>query len=245
MSKAAADAIRDSASLLIVAPKNHVLFMLRPRRGTFPAAHVFPGGGLDEGDPNLAFCALRETYEETGILIVPGHKKVDVDEPGKMSFADAVKRVTGQNVQQLDWSNDCGLRRASRWTTPPEISKRRFRTQFFVYETPERFQFPSFQKSAEVERLEWLTPDEALAAFRAGEVSLMPPQFFLMTRIQRDGLPATLADLAERDVQPKPKRKFDDGRLELDWGKGESGIITWGEKKTIRNIEYVGPRPKL
>jgi 8-oxo-dGTP pyrophosphatase MutT (NUDIX family) len=237
--KQAMDTIRESASLLVVAPKNNILFMLRPKRGTFPAAHVFPGGGLDDDDPNLAYCALRETYEETGLLIVPRMNKVEVHEPGKVSFADAVLRLTGSSVSQLDWSNDCGLARVSRWTTPPEISKRRFRTQFFVYQSREKFEFPTFEKSNEVEKLEWLQPHEAIEAFKAGGVSLMPPQFFLMTRIQRYGLAATIQSLKDRDIQPKRKKVFEDKRLQLDWGYGESGIITFGDKNSILDIEYV------
>ena len=91
---------RPSASLIIAVPEPHVgpaaaevaysvLMMKRHQSSTsFASAHVFPGGVMDPVDVELAgrcglppggplvgalalkLCAVRETFEETGLLLL-------------------------------------------------------------------------------------------------------------------------------------------------------------------------------
>ncbi|KIP12328.1 hypothetical protein PHLGIDRAFT_113803, partial [Phlebiopsis gigantea 11061_1 CR5-6] len=65
---------RPSASLIVINARNEVLLVHRnPRASSFAGMHVFPGGNFDAAqDGDLATTAVRETFEETGLLLAAG-----------------------------------------------------------------------------------------------------------------------------------------------------------------------------
>lgn len=196
---------------------------------------------MDAEDPSLAYCALRETYEETGVLICPNNShNPEVHERNRHgSYRDAIKHLTGQDPLTMDWSKDGGLNRCSEWTTPAFMSNRRFVTQFFIYFSPTTLDTSRVATNSEVEKIDWLTPQDAIQGMRDGKLSMMPPQFYLLHSLQTRGPQRTATELHDRIVKPSLLKKFDDGRVQLDWGHGESGILTFAQKGLIRNIEYV------
>lgn len=108
-----------------MAGQTHVLMGRRPARAVFPAAWVFPGGRLDRSDVSvtpaaplspdtleqmrmrggctaplahaLATAAIRETFEETGLLLAapgsPGRSEGVWAEFGRMGVAPALDRL--------------------------------------------------------------------------------------------------------------------------------------------------------
>ncbi len=57
------------------AGQQHVIFQKRTDRVQDHKGQIsFPGGGMDPGDPDLVFTALRETHEEIGVH--PGHVEI-------------------------------------------------------------------------------------------------------------------------------------------------------------------------
>lgn len=51
-----------------------------------PAVDTFPGGDLETTDLNAGVAAMRETFEETGILVLPRHDlftTFDIENKGK------------------------------------------------------------------------------------------------------------------------------------------------------------------
>ncbi|VVT48970.1 uncharacterized protein SAPINGB_P002040 [Magnusiomyces paraingens] len=281
-----ASSLRTAASLVLITPSSHVLFMLRPASGSFPSTHVFPGGVVEPSDPSLSYTAFRETYEETGLLLGPRDiTKPVVHAVGEYpSYDSAFKHVFGletppkSDASEPDkstgtwkswWTPEnekskLDLDRFSNWTTPEHLPKR-FATQFYLYRVPQAFQFPelpplssapvSIEERAkepgngvlgtarEVEKLEWLTPWEALTQFQKGKIKLMPPQYYLMNLLFEEGIDKAIEKVHDRVITPKIVEKLPDGKVKMDWGRGEFGLIKFGKKNVVDEIEIL--RTKL
>lgn len=119
----------------------------------------------------LALAAIRETFEEAGLLLTR-------DAPDARALADARERLHGGTpfvdlLEELDVQLSLGLLSPfSRWITP-ESEPVRFDTAFYVARAPAG-------QIAEHDRREtvsgrWLSPAGALQAVEAGELRLAPP----------------------------------------------------------------------
>ncbi len=133
--------VRDAASLMVLSPTppHRVLMGQRPQSARFmPGVYVFPGGAVEPGDDEvsvvagfaprdsermrvldetlaraLGVAAVRETFEETGVLCAcPGAKRWDEVAAGRAA---------------VDLSR---LRYLGRALTPP-VSRIRFHARFF------------------------------------------------------------------------------------------------------------------
>lgn len=154
--------------------------------------------------PGLAACALRELFEETGLLLAdPLPRLEDLARArgrllsGEASFA----QVLAELGARLDASP---LVYAGRWMTPP-FAPLRFDNRFFLLEWgPERSPQPEVVPG-ELAAGEWIAPERALARWRRGEVLAAPPILHIMTVLAEDGpergLPR-LVDPAETNLGP-------------------------------------------
>lgn len=181
-----------------------VLMLRRPAAMAFaPGAYVFPGGSVDaaDGDPLIAWsgpepaefgerlgcpaaharalvcAAVRETFEETGVLLagtpdgtpaVPG-EGWDEDRAalaaGAVTFAELLSRRGLVLLAGL-------LTPWARWITP-EAEPRRFDARFFAAALPPGQSAVGHQ--AEADRTAWLRPAAAIEAARTGSMLLLPP----------------------------------------------------------------------
>lgn len=179
----------------------------------FGGAFVFPGGKLDPEDhepallgradasPDLLHAALgepaldpvtaaalfvaavRETFEECGILMAHG---VDA-----AATEHAMRRAReGLGFGELIDELDLRLRIAdmvpwTRWITPKlaSVSRKRFDTRFFVAQVPEG----AVEKHDEREATEaaWTSPRAALERYWAREIELAPPQIQSLAHLAR------------------------------------------------------------
>jgi 8-oxo-dGTP pyrophosphatase MutT (NUDIX family) len=150
---------------------------------------VFPGGRVEPSDASLPWAgpppaeaamvgaAVRETFEETGVLLgAPGRDlragRSDV-EAGRLPFADLL-RAHGLAVDAS------ALHPWARWVTP-EGESRRYDTRFFVAASP-----PGAEPAAvtsEAEHAGWLNVAEALAEHARGERLMMPPTLVTLRSI--------------------------------------------------------------
>ncbi len=174
-------------------------------------AYVFPGGSVDPGDREadieevctglrdaeasarlgvergglaLWVAALRESFEEAGLLLATGPDGggdlLDLTDPVVAArFRRHRLDLNGGRRSFLEMCREEGLRLAvdrvhyvSHWITP-EVAPKRFDTRFFVAVPP------SGQEAAhddgETIGSEWVRPAEALARHARGEIDLMPP----------------------------------------------------------------------
>lgn len=178
--------------------------------GVLGGVHVFPGGKLDAADhqvdpssldrlardcalslnepgldPGTALglhvAALRETFEESGLLLGQVHRA---------DLAQRVRELTAAGtgfaaaLQQLG----CVVSTASvwpwsRWITPrvPSVTNKRFDTRFFVAAAPlgQEAEHCAFEATEAV----WLAPRRALERYWAGEIDLAPPQIMSLCQL--------------------------------------------------------------
>ncbi len=141
-----------------------------------------PAADSEASLPPRAFlaAALRETFEETGVLLAAppgsfGTFPVGGDPLGGKARAQLLEgRITFKQVlEELDVHlHASALQLIGHWVTPkPE--PRRYDTRFFAAEVPGSC--PVEPYSAEVEEALWLTPAEALDQNRAGHLPLVYP----------------------------------------------------------------------
>lgn len=195
---------------------------------------VFPGGRVDEADAALPMAggdfpaiaarfgcdetaargyvgaAVRETFEETGVLLtVPAPDpavelsaaRTDV-EAGRVSFGDLLR----EHGLALDAD---ALHPWSRWITPPG-ERRRYDTHFFVGALPPGAEAQDV--TTESSSADWVPVAEALEQAQRGERMLLPPT--VMTLASLAGF-ATVADAvataAGRTLEPIQPHIYVDG----------------------------------
>jgi len=136
--------------------------------------------------PGITACALRELFEETGILVsTPAVDPEDLPEArrallaGERSFADILH---GFGVR-LDASP---LVYAGRWVTPP-FAPVRFDNRFFLLEWPPDAPAEPSIHPGECESGSWISPAEAWQAWRHGDVLAAPPILHILEVLSQDG----------------------------------------------------------
>ena len=225
--------VPDAAAAGSAAGRGFEVYMLRrkPSMVFAPGAYVFPGGSVDLRDadeevawagpdvnhwgrvfdapPELAralvCAAVRETFEESGVLLAgPSADTVVADttaadwEADRHALLDRSLSLAEMLARRdLILRSDL-LRPWSRWITPaPE--PRRFDTRFFAAALPPGQR--TRDVGGEAAAVQWISPAAALAAGRAREIELwLPTAMTLAELAEHADAPAVLA--AEREVAP-------------------------------------------
>ena len=221
------------------------LMVRRPTLAFAPGMAVFPGGSVDprdfegvaevEGPPPsewaarlgvdeplaaaLLCAAVRETFEETGVLLATrAGRFVDTQEP---TWRETRRLLEAHDlaVTEVLAEHRLALRTDlltpwARWTTP-RFEKRRFRTWFFVARLP-RGQSAE-PVSTESVSASWTTPSRAIADADSGAVDMLPPQYYSLAELDAVGPPAAgLSDARDLPhVEPRVGIDHDGAFLEL------------------------------
>ncbi|KAF2859379.1 hypothetical protein K470DRAFT_219230 [Piedraia hortae CBS 480.64] len=244
---------RPSASVLLVAPGNHVLLLQRVQQSSsFPSAHVFPGGNLSafhEGPspkPGTAGAyrdgesfrraAIRETFEESGILLARDRKRGSLLQLSEVERDSARKEIHSDRIAFSTWLDKLdarpdieGLIPFTRWLTPKNMPKR-FSTQMYLYflqsnvsDKKEVIPVPTTDGGLEHVTARFLPAKTWLNMARLGEIILFPPQFLLLHCLAQHPSREELMEFirsgsppwGEKCISPLAKRKHPDGRVEL------------------------------
>ncbi|GAA1200487.1 NUDIX hydrolase [Prauserella alba] len=204
---------RDAATVMLLRDTPSGIEVFLQRRVTamkFAAGMtVFPGGGVDERDADasiawagpsaarwaqwfgcderlaraLVCAAVRETFEESGVLLA-GHGPDNIvgDTAG---YAGARAALVGREFSLAEFLADAGLtlrgdllRPWANWVTP-EGEKRRYDTRFFAAALPAGQDADG--ETTEASESGWRTPADAMADGEAGRSMLMPPTWAMLS----------------------------------------------------------------
>jgi 8-oxo-dGTP pyrophosphatase MutT (NUDIX family) len=138
--------------------------------------------GLDHGGLRFWVAAVRESFEESGVLLAvtnTNREWLAAADLASNEMRDARVAVHDGTLAFADFLRQRGLvidasrvKSWSRWVTPIG-SPRRFDTRFFLAEAPPWSEPAHDQRETIASR--WARPHEALEEFRNGEISLIYP----------------------------------------------------------------------
>jgi 8-oxo-dGTP pyrophosphatase MutT (NUDIX family) len=216
-----------------------VLLLRRTRRSGFAAdAWVFPGGVLDPGDADpalavlcdgptpdewavrlglsdsseafgYAVAALREAFEETGILLA--RPTAMAGPPSRIPLgAESAARyregVLAGRVSLREMAAAEGLQLAldqltyiAHWITP-EPEPRRYDTRFFLSQVTA--EADALLHEEELVEARWLRPREAVEGFRSGELTMLPPTVHTLRRIGSFATVGSMRSALEKEPVP-------------------------------------------
>lgn len=194
------------------------------RSGTEPTADAGPGPNTAEAGAQALVCAaVRETFEESGVLLAgPDPDTVVADTVGPPWERDRAALVA-REVSLADLLARRGLvlrsdllRGWARWITP-EFQPRRYDTWFFVAELPDGQDARNV--STEADHTVWVRPQEALAGHDRGELLMLPPTVVTLRELLPFHRVAEVRAAAEgRDLAPvRVSVRTDGEHLVLDW----------------------------
>ncbi|MFG2773812.1 NUDIX hydrolase [Streptomyces sp. NPDC048350] len=227
-------------------------------------AYAYPGGGVDPRDEHpvrwagpsletwaarlgvtgteeaqaIVCAAVRETYEEAGVLLAGETADSVVGDTTGDDWEKDREAMVARELSFADFLDRRGLVLRSdllgawaRWITP-EFEPRRYDTWFFVAALPAGQR--TRNASTEADRTVWIRPAEAAAGYDRGELTMMPPTISTLRGLTHFGSAAeALAEAAGQDLTPVLAQ----ARLE-----GDELILSWpGHDEFTKHIPTAGP----
>jgi 8-oxo-dGTP pyrophosphatase MutT (NUDIX family) len=166
--------------------------------------------GAEPGLARALVCAaVRETFEESGVLLA-GADGDSVADPDFISDASWEQDRTGLIDRRFSLSellHRRGLRlRAdllrpwAHWVTP-EVEPKRYDTRFFVAALPSRQ--VTRDVGGESDRMVWLRPEDAVRQHGQGSLAMLPPTVFTLAELaEYPDVDSILQAANKRDIQP-------------------------------------------
>ena len=221
---------RDAATVILLRPSEHgpaVYYLRRQVSMEFAGGMcVYPGGGVDPRDFDadvawagpepadwakrlgcdeemaraLVCAAVRETFEESGVLLAGPHgDEVVADTTAEDWEADRVA-LESRELAMTDFLNRRGLVLRTdllgvwdAWTTPV-FEPRRYRTWFFVALLPDGQRTRDI--STESSEVAWLPAADAVAMAERDEMLMLPPTYLTSLEVSQFAAPRDVVDEA-------------------------------------------------
>lgn len=160
--------------------------------------------------PGLLTCAVRELFEETGLLLTAATLDDSVDpstlgrwHTARQALLAAERRPKDADVPEdadaatrgdfQGWLSDEGLQLtvdpltfAGRWLTPP-VAPMRFDNRFFLLHWPAERAVQPMIVPGELAEGEWIEAGQALDRWQRGDVIAAPPIVHLLRVLSEDG----------------------------------------------------------
>lgn len=199
-------ALRPAATILLLRDGDRgleVLMTRRSERASFaPGAYVFPGGALDAADHSararaishqrddqhdemlgFATAAVREAFEELGVLLASDVRGEPVSAPAAQSLNRAHDGDLLAQIEQRGWR--LALDHVwcfSHWIADRDLP-RRFDARFFIARMPEG-QHPSADGGEQFEPT-WVVPTDALERHERGDFEMIFPTIRTLRQLSR------------------------------------------------------------
>jgi 8-oxo-dGTP pyrophosphatase MutT (NUDIX family) len=221
---------RDAATVILLRTSGHgpeIYYLRRQVSMEFAGGMcVYPGGGVDPRDFDadvawagpepaewaarlgcgeemaraLVCAAVRETFEESGVLLAGPHgDEVVADTTGEDWEADRVA-LESRELAMTDFLTRRGLVLRTdllgvwgAWLTPV-FEPKRYRTWFFVALLPEGQR--TRDVSTESSEVTWLSAADALAMAEGDEMLMLPPTYLTTLEIAQYAEPKVVLDVA-------------------------------------------------
>ncbi|HET6877591.1 MAG TPA: NUDIX hydrolase [Jatrophihabitans sp.] len=228
--------VRDAATVILLrdgAAGLEVWLLTRVTQMVFAGGmSVFPGGRVDADDAALPFAgddvfadlarrlectpdlarallgaAVRETFEETGVLLTDPPADLD----GARAAVEAGEVGFGELLRDHGLAVDTrALRPWSRWITP-EGEVRRYDARFFVGALPEGAE--AHHETTEASEADWLPVATAIEQAERGERGLLPPTMATLVSLRPFGTAGDVLRAADdRVITPvQPRLHIGDG----------------------------------
>ena len=239
--------VRDGASGI------EAYLMRRQTSMAFAAGmYVFPGGGMHPSDitqdvpwagpapsewaqrlecdealaRGLVVAAVRETFEETGVLLAGPDESTVLEDTSGADMQAARRALEEGELAIGDFLRAQGLLLRSdligawaHWITP-NFEPRRYDTRFFVAALPDGQRVG--EMSREADHASWMPLTEVLTRVEAGDAAMMPPTVITCREVAEHTAATVLAAAAERTIRTiEPRLVEVDGDLFLETDLGD------------------------
>lgn len=178
---------KDASAIILLNESGEVFLAQRnPSLAFMGGFHAFPGGKVDAGDAEIVItnsfdseldkfiaCAVREVFEEIGVLLVRGGERLTKGQRASLHDDLTSGRSSfGEILSDWDlWIDAEDFSYSGFWTTP-SFSPVRFKTRFFIAHCPPR---QSPQTYGELVSGVFTTPKNALDIWSSSELLIAPP----------------------------------------------------------------------
>jgi 8-oxo-dGTP pyrophosphatase MutT (NUDIX family) len=244
---------RDASTVVLMRPGAGAIdvYLLRRTRGMAFAGGfcVFPGGAVDPRDFDttigwvgptaeewaeelgtsrehataLVCAAVRETFEESGVLLAGPTDDTVVEDTTGDDWERDRQRLEAREVAFTDFLADRDLKLRTdllrwwgSWITPV-FEPRRYDTRFFVAELPQGQ--VTRDVSTESDQVLWMAVPDVVAAVDDGELAMLPPTYATCLELLEFPSPsAAMASAVTRDrtpILPEMQVDADGGYLDL------------------------------
>lgn len=182
---------------------------LSPKRTAHQASQQIPGLSSPEEALGLYAAAIRETFEESLLLLAKPRSGAQAN-AGKMNREHLLKsreEIRQGELDYYEWLNSAGfvlstddLVYFAHWTTPEGLPKR-FSTHFFFKAMEEVHEI--VPDNREIVGHEWLHPADAIERARNGSIHLMEPTLINLEMLAEFTSPQeAMEKLTARPIHP-------------------------------------------